>query len=100
MRVQVAYSRGHVLIFVVNIVLGLVQILVEHDITNIDIKGKDLECMAGVNWLNDEVINVYMGLLQVSFHLKPRSCQTVVATTNHLLVRGLESTKYKPYVKP
>jgi len=32
--------------------------------TNIDIKRSDLDCMIGLNWLNDEVINFFMGLLQ------------------------------------
>eukprot|EP00976_Prorocentrum_cordatum_P067933 1178932-Prorocentrum_minimum.AAC.2 len=30
----------------------------------IDLKRSDLDCMNGLNWLNDEVINFYMGLLQ------------------------------------
>lgn len=41
------------------------QVLIQHKLTSIDIRRKDILCMAGNGWLNDEVINVYMGLLQV-----------------------------------
>mmetsp|Transcript_3229 Transcript_3229/g.6327 ORF Transcript_3229/g.6327 Transcript_3229/m.6327 type:complete len:680 (-) Transcript_3229:379-2418(-) len=40
------------------------DVLASSNFTNIDIQRSDINCLAGLNWLNDEVINFYMGMLQ------------------------------------
>ena len=40
------------------------EVLAEHKGTSIELKRGDVLCMAPREWLNDEVINLYMGLLQ------------------------------------
>ncbi|MCL7030526.1 hypothetical protein MKW94_014329 [Papaver nudicaule] len=40
------------------------KILVTHQNSNIDITGQVLQCLKPGGWLNDEVINVYFGLLK------------------------------------
>nr|GMC53720.1 ubiquitin-like-specific protease ESD4 [Ipomoea batatas] len=40
------------------------NVLVTHENSNIDITGKSLQCLKPGAWLNDEVINVYLGLLK------------------------------------
>ena len=44
------------------------EVLVEHTHSGVDIARKDIRTLKTRQWLNDEVMNVYMGLLQV----KPR----------------------------
>ncbi|PRW61285.1 Sorting and assembly machinery component 50 [Chlorella sorokiniana] len=39
------------------------EILVDHKRSNIQINRKDMGCMAHLQWLNDEVINLYISLL-------------------------------------
>ena len=39
------------------------EVLVLH--ANIDMTREHIACLHGLNWLNDEVINMYMALLQV-----------------------------------
>ncbi len=41
------------------------QLLVSHDRACIDIRRMEIRCMEPRGWLNDEVINYYMALLQV-----------------------------------
>lgn len=41
------------------------QLLVSHDRACIDIRRMEIRCMKPRGWLNDEVINYYMALLQV-----------------------------------
>ena len=36
-----------------------------HKPSNIEMPRRLLRCLNGLDWLNDEVINIYMGLLQV-----------------------------------
>ena len=36
-----------------------------HKQSNITIRRKDMESLRGLNWLNDEIMNVYVNLLQV-----------------------------------
>ena len=38
------------------------------------IKRRDIRCMQASSWLNDEVINVWMGMLQVGL---PLSCRVL-----------------------
>ncbi|GAB4818844.1 hypothetical protein N2152v2_005890 [Parachlorella kessleri] len=38
--------------------------LVDHTRSNIELRRKDMACMAPLQWLNDEVMNLYMALLQ------------------------------------
>ena len=42
------------------------EVLVEHTHSGVDIARKDIRTLRTRQWLNDEVMNVYMGLLQVS----------------------------------
>ena len=42
------------------------QVILYHKNSNISILRKDLLCLQPSTWLNDEVVNVYMGLLQVT----------------------------------
>ena len=46
-----------------------------HKPSNIEMPRRLLRCLNGLDWLNDEVINIYMGLLQVhvllSHHILP-----------------------------
>lgn len=37
--------------------------LVLHERSQIEIRRKEIACMAPLQWLNDEVINIYMALL-------------------------------------
>ena len=46
------------------------QVILYHKNSNISILRKDLLCLQPGTWLNDEVVNVYMGLLQVTATLK------------------------------
>ena len=41
------------------------EVLVEHTHSGIDVARKDIRTLRTRQWLNDEVMNVYMGLLQV-----------------------------------
>lgn len=43
----------------------MLQLLVKHDRAGIDIRRMEIRCMGAKGWLNDEVINFYMALLQV-----------------------------------
>ena len=36
-----------------------------HEQSNITITRKDMQSLRGLNWLNDEIMNVYVNLLQV-----------------------------------
>ena len=40
-------------------------VLCDHKPTNLLIRRRDIKCMQAASWLNDEVINVWMGMLQV-----------------------------------
>lgn len=42
---------------------NLMEQLVMHQRSQIEIRRKDIACMAPLEWLNDEVINLYMSLL-------------------------------------
>ena len=42
------------------------EVIAQHKNTNITIARKDMLCLLPGVWLNDEVVNVYMGLLQVT----------------------------------
>jgi len=44
------------------------EVLASSSVCNIDISRKDMRCLSGLNWLNDEVINFYMSLLQEREH--------------------------------
>jgi len=39
-----------------------------HKPSNIEMPRRLLRCLNGLDWLNDEVMNIYMGLLQVCTH--------------------------------
>jgi sentrin-specific protease 1 len=41
------------------------EILVHHKGSNIEMTRRLMACLQGTAWLNDEVINIYAGLLQV-----------------------------------
>ncbi len=41
------------------------EILVHQKGSNIEMTRRLIACLDGLEWLNDEVINIYMGLLQV-----------------------------------
>ncbi len=41
------------------------EIVAYHKPSNIEMPRRLLRCLRGLDWLNDEVINMYMGLLQV-----------------------------------
>lgn len=41
------------------------EVLVEHTHSGVDVARKDIRTLRTRQWLNDEVMNVYMGLLQV-----------------------------------
>lgn len=41
------------------------EILVFHKSSNIEMQRRLMACLRGLNWLNDEVMNLYMGLLLV-----------------------------------
>jgi Ulp1 family protease len=41
------------------------QLLAKHHRAGIDIRRAEIRCMGAMGWLNDEVINIYMALLQV-----------------------------------
>ena len=46
-----------------------------HKPSNIEMPRRLLRCLRGLDWLNDEVINIYMGLLQVCAESSlPSSC--------------------------
>ena len=49
------------------------EVLVKHAHSGVDIARKDIRTLRSRQWLNDEVMNVYMGLLQVS---TDRMCST------------------------
>jgi len=51
------------------------QELVLHKQSNITIRRRHMESLRGLNWLNDEVVNVYVNLLQVQISL----CNATVA---------------------
>lgn len=40
------------------------EILATNSFTNIQVRRSDMACLEGLGWLNDEVINFYMGMLQ------------------------------------
>lgn len=44
------------------------EILVYHKSSNIEMSRGHMACLKGLNWLNDEVMNMYMGLLLVRVH--------------------------------
>ncbi len=48
-----------------NLLDVLLQELVSHKQSNITIRRQDMESLRGLNWLNDEIMNVYVNLLQV-----------------------------------
>ena len=50
----------------------LPQVLVSHKQSNIEIRRVEMDSLRGLNWLNDEIMNIYVNLLQVS--LKSRGC--------------------------
>ena len=41
------------------------EIVAYHRPSNIEMPRRLLRCLRGLDWLNDEVINIYMGMLQV-----------------------------------
>ena len=41
------------------------EVVAYHKPSNIEMPRRLLRCLNGLDWLNDEVINIYMGLLQV-----------------------------------
>ncbi len=45
------------------------EIVAYHKPSNIEMPRRLLRCLRGLDWLNDEVINMYMGLLQVCTRL-------------------------------
>lgn len=51
------------------------EVLVEHVHSGVDIARKDIRTLRSRQWLNDEVMNVYMGLLQVSTDCMWRTSQ-------------------------
>ena len=40
------------------------EIVAYHRPSNIEMPRRLLRCLRGLDWLNDEVINIYMGMLQ------------------------------------
>ena len=52
------------------------ELILTHKNTNISIMRKDMLCLRPSVWLNDEVVNIYMGLLQV-----PTYCAYVCSVT-------------------
>ena len=56
----------------------LPQELVSHKQSNITIRRQDMESLRGLNWLNDEIMNVYVNLLQVCLLASPHdSCTSL-----------------------
>ena len=45
--------------------MGRLQIVAKHKTTNIDMTRKLIRALRSRQWLNDEIINIYVGLLQV-----------------------------------
>ena len=45
------------------------EIVAYHKPSNIEMPRRLLRCLRNLDWLNDEVINIYMGLLQVCLSL-------------------------------
>jgi hypothetical protein len=56
---------------------ALPQLLVSHKQSNIEIRRVEMDSLRGLNWLNDEIMNVYVNLLQVS--IRPRIDRAVFA---------------------
>ena len=51
------------------------EMLASGSVCNIDITRKDMRCLHGDNWLNDEVINFYLSLQQErELRLNPGAC--------------------------
>ena len=50
------------------------QLLASHKQSNIEIRRVEMDSLRGLNWLNDEIMNVYVNLLQVCVmvHLIPQ----------------------------
>ena len=48
--------------------------LVNHKHSGVIVTRKDIKTLASRAWLNDEIMNVYMGLLQVCVHYSTVSC--------------------------
>ena len=63
------------------------ETLASSSVCNIDISRKDMRCLHGDNWLNDEVINFYMSLLQErELRLNPGACACARACGNPITI--------------
>ncbi len=73
-------------------------ILAEHTLSNIQIKGHDMATLAPSTWLNDEIINVCMSMLQErdSRHRKEKNGSTTCHFFNSFFLNKLykDSGKY------
>ena len=59
-----------------------------HKPSNIEMPRRLLRCLRGLDWLNDEVINIYMGLLQVCAESSlPSSCSGFLMDTRFLMLQ-------------
>ena len=63
--------------------------LVEHVHSGVDVARKDIRTLRSRQWLNDEVMNVYMGLLQVGIDCFHGPCDSRVFTSLGLSVSSL-----------
>jgi hypothetical protein len=48
------------------------ELLAHHERASIDIRREHMRCLVETEWLNDEVINMYVAMLQVSKQLSQR----------------------------
>jgi hypothetical protein len=63
------------------------EILASSSVCNIDISRKDMRCLDGLNWLNDEVINFYLSLLQErELRRNPGACACARACGNPITI--------------
>ncbi|XP_057547731.1 ubiquitin-like-specific protease ESD4 isoform X3 [Amaranthus tricolor] len=74
------------------------KILVNHENSNIDITGEILQCLRPGEWLNDEVINVYLELLKERERREPKkflNCHFFNTFFYKKLVGGRNGYDYK-----
>ena len=46
-------------------------------ICRISITGDDLQTLEGLNWLNDNIVNFYMSMIEVDFNFWPNNTSNV-----------------------
>lgn len=70
------------------------DVLVNHKHSGVIVTRKDIRTLASRAWLNDEIMNVYMGLLQVCVHTALR----IDLSMNPYPLDGLTLDEYVPAV--